>query len=89
MYTCMRECVTLLYSRKWTEHCKPAIMEKYKKHYKTKKIFLNKFQLRHVPDIGCWVINICEHQLPHGCISISKACQTTHTRFRNQGQKLI
>ena len=28
MYTCMCNWVTLLYSRKLTEHCKPAIMEK-------------------------------------------------------------
>ena len=28
MYTCMCDWVTLLYSRKLTEHCKPAIMEK-------------------------------------------------------------
>ena len=27
---CIYVCVTLLYSRKWTEHCKPAIMEKNK-----------------------------------------------------------
>ena len=30
MYTCMCNWVTLLYSRKLTEHCKPAIMEKIK-----------------------------------------------------------
>ena len=30
MYTCMCDWVTLLYSRKLTEHCKPAIMV-YKK----------------------------------------------------------
>ena len=30
MYTCMCDWVTLLYSRKWTEHCKPAIMERIK-----------------------------------------------------------
>ena len=30
MYTCMCDWVTLLYSRKLTEHCKPAIMEKIK-----------------------------------------------------------
>ena len=32
MYTCMCDWVTLLYSRKLTEHCKPAIMEKNKNH---------------------------------------------------------
>ena len=37
MYTCMCDWVTLLYSRKLTEHCKPAIMEK--NHY-FKKILL-------------------------------------------------
>ena len=31
MYTCMCNWVTMLYSRKLTEHCKPAIMEKNKK----------------------------------------------------------
>jgi len=30
MYICMSDWVTLLYSRKLTEHCKPAIMEKIK-----------------------------------------------------------
>ena len=30
MYICMRDWVILLYSRKLTEHCKPAIMEKIK-----------------------------------------------------------
>ena len=30
MYTCMCNWATLLYSRKFTEHCKPAIMEKIK-----------------------------------------------------------
>ena len=30
MYTCMCDWVTLLYSRKLIEHCKPAIMEKIK-----------------------------------------------------------
>ena len=34
--TCMCEWVTLLYSRKLTEHYKPAIMEKIKNHYKKK-----------------------------------------------------
>ena len=35
MYTCMCNWVTMLYSRKLTEHCKPAIMEK--KNHKNKK----------------------------------------------------
>ena len=30
MYICMCDWVTLLYSRKWTEHCKPAIMKRIK-----------------------------------------------------------
>ena len=30
MYTCMCDWVILLYSRKWAEHCKSAIMEKIK-----------------------------------------------------------
>ena len=30
MYICMCDWVTLLHSRKLTEHCKPAIMEKVK-----------------------------------------------------------
>ena len=37
MYTCMCDWVTLLYSRKLTEHCKPAIMEKIKIIIKRKK----------------------------------------------------
>ena len=32
MYMCMRDWVTLLYSRKLTEHFKPVIMEKIKNH---------------------------------------------------------
>ena len=35
IYTCMCNWVTLLYSGKLTEYCKPAIMEK--NHYKNKK----------------------------------------------------
>ena len=34
---CMCNWVTMLYSRKWTEQCKPAIMEKNKNHYIFKK----------------------------------------------------
>ena len=33
IYTCMCNWVTLLYSRKLMEHCKPAMMEKDKNHY--------------------------------------------------------
>ena len=33
MHMCMCDWVTLLYSRKLTEHCKPVIMEKNKNHY--------------------------------------------------------
>ena len=40
MYTCMCNWVTLLYSRKLTEHCKPAIMEKIKKSLLKKKEML-------------------------------------------------
>ena len=32
MHTCMCNWVILLYNRKLTEHCKPAIMEKNKNH---------------------------------------------------------
>ena len=37
MYMCICDWVTLLYSRKWTEHCKPVKMEKIKIIYKKKK----------------------------------------------------
>ena len=37
MYTCVCKWVTMLYSRKLTEHCKLAIMGKNKNHYKTKQ----------------------------------------------------
>ena len=34
MYTCICNCTcTMMYSRKMTEHCKPAIMGKNKNHY--------------------------------------------------------
>ena len=36
MYICMCDWVSLLYSRKLTEHCKPAIMEKIKKKENSK-----------------------------------------------------
>ena len=36
IYMCMYDWVTLLYSRKLTEHCKPAIMEK--NHFKNEVI---------------------------------------------------
>ena len=38
MYTCICDWVTMLYSRKLTEHCKPAIMEENKNYIKMKKI---------------------------------------------------
>ena len=38
MYTCMCNWVTLLYSRKLTEHCKPAMMEKIEIIKKRRKI---------------------------------------------------
>ena len=38
MYTCMCNWDTMLYSRKLTDHCKPAIMEKNKNHYIKNKI---------------------------------------------------
>ena len=34
MYICICDWVTLLYSRKLTEHCKPAVIEKNKNHLK-------------------------------------------------------
>ena len=34
MYICMCDWVTLLFSEKCTEHCKPTIMEKNKNHLK-------------------------------------------------------
>ena len=37
MYTCMCNWVTMPYSRKLTEHCKPAVMEKNKNYYTLKK----------------------------------------------------
>ena len=45
MYTCMCGWVNLLYSRKLSEHCKPAIMEKIKiiklqKKKKKEKLFM-------------------------------------------------
>ena len=47
MYTCMCNWVTMLYSRKLTEHCKPAIMEKI-------KIILKKSG---VPVVTQWLTN--------------------------------
>ena len=41
MYTCMYNRVTLLYSRKLAEHCKPAIMEKIKIITKEKKEYFS------------------------------------------------
>ena len=38
----MCNCVTMLNSRKLTEHCKPAIMEKNKNHYIKKKELAHK-----------------------------------------------
>ena len=37
MYVCMCDWVTLLYSRKFTEHCKPDMMEKIKNIKKKKE----------------------------------------------------
>ena len=38
MYICMCDWVTLLYSRKLTEHGKPAILEKIKNNFKNKML---------------------------------------------------
>ena len=38
----MCDWVPLLNSRKLTEHCKPAVVEKNKNHYKIKKILIEK-----------------------------------------------
>ena len=37
MYMCMHDWVTLLYSRKLTENCKPAIVEKNKNYLNKRK----------------------------------------------------
>ena len=37
MYICMCDWVTLLYTRKLTEHCKQTIMEKIKNHLKKRE----------------------------------------------------
>ena len=47
MYMCVCDWVTLLYSRKLTEHGKPAIMEKNKNHQKKKINFMK--NLTHCP----------------------------------------
>ena len=39
MYTCTCDWVTLLYHRKWTGHCKQAILEKIKIIIKKKELF--------------------------------------------------
>ena len=53
MYTCMCKWVTLLYSRKLTEHCKPARTEKI-------KIIINekKKNAGGVPTVPQWVKNL-------------------------------
>ena len=52
MYICMCDWVTLLYDKKLTEHCKPAIMEKKiikklilttEKRERPKKVFSHKY----------------------------------------------
>ena len=50
MYVCVCDWVTLLYSRKWTEHCKQTIMEKIKilKKQKTKNWQSTQWSLRYV-----------------------------------------
>jgi len=44
MYTGMCDWVTLLYSRKLTEHCKPAIIEKVKIILKNVKASLGSYK---------------------------------------------
>ena len=42
MHICMCDWVTLLYSKKLTEYCKPTIMEKIKIITKRKNVWINK-----------------------------------------------
>ena len=57
MYTCMCNWVTLLYSRKLIEHCKPAILEKIKIIIRIYEEWVNSFvQERTVSNSG-----ICCH----------------------------
>ena len=49
MYICMCDWVTLLYSRKLTEHCKLAIMGK--------KIIIHKKTTIGVPVVAQWLMN--------------------------------
>ena len=48
MYTCMCDWVTMLYSRKPAEHCKPAIMEKIK------ITILKKKSIAGIPVVAHW-----------------------------------
>ena len=69
----MCDWVPLLNSRKLTEHCKPAIMQKNKNHYKIKKILIEKRTECTMHTISCFIIrkqilstSICKLQIFNG-----------------------
>ena len=57
MYTCICNWVTMLYSGKLTEHCKPAIMEKNKNNY-IKNIFLKNDVFNLSIAVACYSVEI-------------------------------
>ena len=57
MYTCTCNWVTMLYSRKLTEHCKPAIMEKNKNHYIY--IYTHTHTHIYIPIYTCVCVCVC------------------------------
>jgi len=62
MYTCMCNEVILLYSRKLTERCKPAIIEKIKIIINEK----NENKKTRIPIMHFWVcIQICKYTYIH------------------------
>ena len=73
MYTCMCNWVTMLCSRKWTEHCRPAIMEKNKNNYIKNKIKLH----IDVSDIFLLVYSSSVHSLLYILSFLSFPCLKT------------
>ena len=71
MYTCMCNWVTMLYSRKLTEHCKPATMEK-KNCYIIKKCMMKRQDLECYFVISCFLSLFAKESL-FGCKKAQRA----------------
>ena len=78
MYTCICDGVSLLYSRKLTEHCKPSIMEKIKN--KNLNLFHMKLVFDYFPGM-CVFVSVCLHICVYMCVNMHMYLSLTTIRM--------